>query len=125
MWNRTQFQPTQSHRVSEEGKGGWGGWGGAGQTAVGTSRWGTVGCGSETRPSEDKSNAPFIMRCHARSGRTEEGERRSRGAKVKQTEGETRLEGGFGAGRVGQRAKKKVTGCRSCTPVRRRACSRP
>lgn len=99
--------------------------GGVGQADVGASRWGTIGCGSETRPAQDKSNASFITRFHARSGRTEEGERRSSGAKVKQSGGETRrLEGGSGqAGSGGE--QREVMGCRSCTPARLRACSWP
>lgn len=42
---------------------------GVGQAHVKMSRWEKMGRGSETRPAEDKSNAPFITCCHTRPGK--------------------------------------------------------
>lgn len=40
---------------------------GVGQSEEGPSRWGEMGCGRESRPAEDRSDASFITRRHARS----------------------------------------------------------
>ncbi|TWW60006.1 hypothetical protein D4764_05G0000960 [Takifugu flavidus] len=83
--------PTQSHRVPGARRG-------VGQSEEGTSRWGTMGCGRESRPAEDKSNASFITRCHARSGKDG-----GRGAQAQGSKGEARWGGtqkaGGGSGR--------------------------
>lgn len=97
---------------------------GVGQTDLGTSRWGTMGCGSETRPAEDKSNVPFITRCHARSGKDGGRRAQEQGSKGEAKQGgETkRLEGRgvYGVSRVGESEQRKVTGAPkldACTAV--------
>lgn len=91
MWNGICFKPTQSHRVPEAG---------IGQTNIKMSRWGKMGCGSETRPTEDKSNAPFIKPCHARPGKDRRRRVQEQGSKGEAKWGRNEKAWG-GSGRTG------------------------
>lgn len=91
VWNSIRLKPTQSHRVPEARRG-------LGQTEEGPSRWGEMGCGSESRPAEDESNGSFITRCHARSGKDGGRRAQAQGSKGEAKWGTSEKAGG-GSGR--------------------------
>lgn len=82
---------------------------------------GEMGCGSESRPAEDESNASFITRGHARSGKDGGRRAQAQGRKGEATRGRNEKAGG-GSGRpaFSGRGGSEVMGCRSCGAVRTR-----